>query len=262
MNLKTPFDHSSLMGRPGKIAQNTDGWRPIEDPEGRFSTGIRDFDRILGGGFRRGSFALISIDETVGTEDLDLLLFPMFLNNLYLSRGIMAVLPGRDSPHDFRARLTRFVTRRRFDSRVRVFDYIGEDKDLPFVVSLAKENRKTAVVMAAKAEQTVRGNRKKPYLEFTAYEVLEMLMGAEYALKLYFQGMKRIRMTGNLGIGILGPGLGVAAGARRMADTEVELHREDVGLIIRGVRPRFPSYLVTDDLQVGPPHVAFVPRPS
>jgi predicted ATP-dependent serine protease len=106
------------MRESGKVATEDASWKPILDPEGRYSSGIPDFDRLLGGGFQWGSTALISMDESVGLEDLDLLLFPTFLNNLYQSRGMIAVLPSRDSPHDFRARLTRFVTRRRFDTRV------------------------------------------------------------------------------------------------------------------------------------------------
>jgi hypothetical protein len=49
----------------------------------------------MGGAFQRGTLSLFSMDETVGTEDLDLLHFPMFLNTLYQSRGIMAILPSR-----------------------------------------------------------------------------------------------------------------------------------------------------------------------
>ncbi|MGA7750944.1 MAG: gas vesicle protein GvpD basic region 2 domain-containing protein, partial [Gallionella sp.] len=95
------------MPGPAKSTQKANGWKPIPDPEGRYSTGIADFDRLLGGGFQRGSVALFGMDETVGLEDLDLLLFPTFLNMLYQSRGMIAILPSRDSPHDFRARMTR-----------------------------------------------------------------------------------------------------------------------------------------------------------
>jgi GvpD gas vesicle protein len=246
---------------------NPDGWRPLPDPDGRYSTGIADFDRLLGGGFRRGSLALFSLDETVGTEELDLLLFPTYLNHLYQSRGMIAVLPSRDSPHDFRARMTRFVTRRRFDSRVRICDYVGEDEEAPYVVSMtpkkgAAKETNAATAKMENAERAVRGNRKKSFLELTAFEVFETLVGEDKALQLFYQGTKRTRMLHNLGIGLLGSGLHCAAGVRRMADTEFELRREEVGLIIRGVRPTFPSYVVTDDLRAGPPHVVFVPRPS
>jgi GvpD gas vesicle protein len=262
------------MPAPVKPARRAGSWRPIPDPEGHFSTGISDFDRLLGGGFQRGSFALFSMDDSVGTEDLDLLLFPTYLNNLYHSRGIMAILPSRDSPNDFRERLTRYVTRRRFDSRVRVMDYVGEDEGPPYVVTVnsrSKEpferpstpkERAAAMAKVVKAESAVRGNRQKPFCELTAFEVFETLLGAEKATQMFFHGIKRTRQMGNLGIGLLGPGLGCAPGVRRMVDTQFSLHRDEVGLIIRGVRPSFPSYVVTGDLHAGTPYVAFVPQPA
>ncbi len=257
-----------------RVVQVPKGWKPIPDPEGCYSTGIADLDRLLGGGFHRGSTALLSMDESVGVADLDLLLFPTFLNILYQSRGIVAILPSRDSPHDFRARLTRFVTRRRFDSRVRICDYAGEDEGSPYVVSLnsggwgpkgrsrSPKEKERALAKMVDAEKAVRGSRKKTFLELTAFEVFDTLIGSEEATRLFFHGVKRTRQLGNLGIGLLGPDLGCAAGVRRMADTEFELHRDDVGLIVRGVRPSFPSHVVTTDFGAGPPHVAFVPGPT
>jgi len=261
------------MPRAPKPKQEGTSWAPIPDPTGRFSSGIPDFDRLLGGGFQRGSLAVFSMDETVGTGDLDLLLFPTYLNHLYQSRGIVAILPSRDSPHEFRARLTQFVTRRRFDSRVRICDYVGEDEGTPYVVNLnpnplsalpkrspAEERRALAKMVAA--EKAVQGNRGKPFVEVTAFEVFDTLMGSEKATQLFYYGAKRTRMIHNLGIGLLGPGLGCAAGVRRLGGTEFELHRDELGLIVRGVRPSFTSCVVTGDLTRGAPHVAFVPRPS
>ena len=261
------------MRKPGNANRAAVGWAPIQDPDDRYSSGIPDFDRLLGGGFARGSLALFSIDESVGVEDLDLLLFPTILNFLYQSRGMIAVLPARDSPHGFRARLTRYATRRRFDSRIRVVDYVGEDQGLSYVVSLAgaefnlhrkepspKERRKAIAQMVA-AERQVQGGRKNTFIELTAFEVFDTLIGTEKALKAFYYGVKRARFLGNLAIGLLGPGLGCAAGVRRMADTEFALRREEVGLVIRGVRPTGPAALVTVDPTAGPPHVAFVPRP-
>lgn len=257
------------------VPRKATGWRPIADPEGRYSTGIPDFDRLIGGGFARGSEVLYMMDETVRREDLDLLLFPTLLNMLFHSRGIMAILPARDSPHDFRARLTQHVTRRRFDSRVRIMDYIGEDEGPPYVVNvgggslLEQEDRKPdpkekqrAIAQVVNAEKAVHGGRQKPFVELTAFEVFETLMGVEKALKMYYYGIKRIRAIGNLGIGLLGPGLGCTAGVRRMVDTEFILHRDEVGLLIKGVNPSFPTCVVTPDPAAGPPHVAFVPRPN
>jgi hypothetical protein len=250
--------------KSSKISVN---WKPVIDPDGRYSSGVPDFDRLLGGGFKRGSLALFTMDESVGLEDLDLLLFPTYLNFLYQSRGILAVLPSRDSPHDFRARLTRFTTRRRFDTRVRVIDYIGEDHGLSYVVNLADAEanplqKKAAVARVVAAERQVQGHRKHPFIELHAFEVFDTLMGSEKALKMWYYGVKRARHMRNLVIGLLGPGLGSAAGVRRMADSEFALHRDEVGLLVHGVRPSFSSFVVTEDASAGRPHVAFVPRPA
>lgn len=255
----------------GKGENEADGWEPMPDSDERFSSGIADFDRLLGGGFRRGSMALFAVDETVELGDLDLLLVPTYLNFLYQSRGMIAVLPSRDSPHRFRSRLTRHVTRRRFDSRVRIVDYAGEDEGLSYVVNIRApldgpssdpKVRDRAIAQMVAAEKAVRGSRKKPFLELTSMEVFDTLLGTETALRMYYHGIKRTRQMGNLGIGLLAPGLGCAAGVRRMADTEFEVRREEVGLVVRGVRPAFPGHVVTIDAHGGAPHVGFVPRPA
>ncbi|HYA57669.1 MAG TPA: gas vesicle protein GvpD basic region 2 domain-containing protein [Thermoplasmata archaeon] len=262
------------MRAAARTLPDTNEWKPRPDPEGRYSTGIADFDRLIGGGFRRGSMVLVGYDETVTTEDLDLLLFPSILNTLYHSRGMIAILPSRDSPHDFRARLTRFATRRRFDSRVRIVDYAGEDEGLSYVVTIqnkamepgtrpgSEKEKKAAIEKMVQAEKAAAGSRNKPFLELYALEVMETLMGADQAARMFFHGAKRSRQLGNLLITPLAPGLGTAVAARRMADSEVELHHDEVGLIIRGIRPSFPGHVVTTDNVTGPPYVAFVPRPS
>ncbi len=266
MNLRTPSQLSFTMRVRATAASEETGWVPTNDPEGRYSSGIPDLDRLIGGGFRRGSETLFTLDETVDLEDLDLILFPIFLNFLYQSRGIIAVLPSRDSPHAFRGRLTRYATRRRFDTRVRVVDYFGEDHGLSYVVNLAKEGepipRQRAIQKMVAAEKEAQGGHKKPIIEYTAFEAFETGMGAEAALKSTSYGIKRVKIVGNLGIGLLRPGLGMSAGVRSAADAEFALHRDDVGLIIRGVRPSFPSFVVTADRVKGLPYVSFVPQPK
>jgi hypothetical protein len=244
-------------------------WTPIPDPPELYSSGIPDFDRLLGGGFRRGSFALFQLDSTIETAHLDLILQPTLLNFLYQSRGIIAVLPARDSPHAFRARLTRYVTRRRFDGRVRIVQYVSEDEG-PYVVHLksgskpakgSKARNEDMAKMEA-AEKAVMGLRRHPFLELNGLETAEMLFGAPVATRMFFPGIKRAKIVGNLMIGLLRPGLQCAQGVQGMADTEFALHHDDVGLILRGIRPAFPAHVVTVDLARGPPYVSFVPRPS
>ncbi|MCI4331518.1 MAG: hypothetical protein L3K19_06695 [Thermoplasmata archaeon] len=257
---------------PGQPAPKTspNQWTAIADPADRYSTGIPAFDRLIGGGFGRGTYNLIHTDETIEPADRRLFMTPMFLNFLYQSRGIMAVLPARESPHDFRAHLTRWVTRRRFDTRVRIVDYVGEDSEAPYVVPLRISNRVEStrrtdalrtkqIKQMVEAERAVQGARKRPFIEMVSIEILETVAGPETAARMLLHGTKRGRMVGNLVLGLLRPGLHCADGARSMADTELALHRDEIGLTVRGIRPAFSSHLVVADLAKGVPHVALVP---
>ena len=57
------------------------------------------------------------------------------------------------------------------------------------------------------AEKAVAGPDRKPFLEYTAFDTFESLMGDQVAIRMYFQGVSRTKHVGNLGIGLLKPGL-------------------------------------------------------
>ena len=240
----------------------TPAWEPVSDAEGQFSSGVPDLDRLLGGGYRRGSFVLVDADASVLPTDHTLLFAPTMLNFLHRSRGILAVLPARDSPHAFRSRMLAWVSRRLFDSRVRVVDYIGEDEEAPYVVSLKKSvGRTQAMQRMVHAESAVRGARGRPFLEFNALEVLETVVGSEKAARMYLFGMKRTREVGNLGVALLRPGLGCADAVRSFVDYELLASRTDLGLVLTGRRPAFGPHLVVPSSGDGGPHSHLVPTP-
>ncbi|HKV90658.1 MAG TPA: gas vesicle protein GvpD basic region 2 domain-containing protein [Thermoplasmata archaeon] len=262
------------MGARSRAGTAPKRWNAIPDPAGKYSSGVPDFDRLLGGGFARGSMALFHLDSSVTTEDRDMVLTPILLNFLHQSRGVIAVLPSRDSPHAFRDRLTRYVTRRRFDGRVRIVDYVGEDDDLPYVVALRaapgnstapaavrNKKREADIAKMVAAERAAQGKRKRSFLEMNAFEVIETVTGAETAARMFLHGIKRARAVNNLVVGLARPGLGCVEAVRAMADAEFELRHDDVGLMIRGLHPAFPNHVVVPDRALGPPHVAFVPGP-
>lgn len=243
----------------------------MADSAERFSSGGKDLDRLLGGGFRRGSMVLLRTDETVEPGDVERLLTPTLLNFLFQSRGVIAVLPARVSPHQFRAHLTQWVGRRRFDSRVRVVTYVGEDDEAPYVVHIesaggrkdSAKTRKTRVnsdmsKMVA-AEKAARGARGRVILELVAFEIAEMVAGPETAARMFFHGIKRVQGVGNLCLGIMRNGLESADSLQSLAETELSLHRNDAGLILTGIRPKFPGHRVETDPRLGEPHLSLSP---
>jgi hypothetical protein len=243
-------------------------WTAVADPAGSFSSGIAELDRLLGGGFPAGTLALLDTDVSVGPDELMVLLAPVCLNFLGHSNGIIAVLPGRMSPAMFRSHLTRSASRKLFDTRVRVIDYVGESEPRPYVVRIhaaagsrlsSKEVKKRGADDMAKmsaAETAVRGVRGRMFLELNAFEVMDTLVGSEMAARMFFHGIKRVQSVGNLCLGILRPGLGCADTVRSLAATELTVRKDARGVVVRGVRPAFPERVLIADPAHGPPSVA------
>lgn len=245
---------------PSSSRASVPAWLPLANPTGRYSSGISDLDRLLGGGFAQGSFALFELDDLATTEELDLLFAPLWLNFLHHSRGIIAVLPARDSPQAFRGRMLRYTTRRRFDSRVRVIDYVGEGDAEPYVVSLVplKEAERAMKKMAA-AERAAQGARGRSFLEFNAFETIETVAGPETASRMVLFGVKRARQVRNLVVGLIRPGLALRDAVRSMADCEIEVSHHAGALVLRGIRPSFPPHRVVPDPERGPPSAVLRP---
>lgn len=68
-------------------------FEPLPDTESHFSTGSRDLDQILGGGYRKGSAVLLEIGKNVSREAYFHILVPTVLNFLSKGKGI-AVVPS------------------------------------------------------------------------------------------------------------------------------------------------------------------------
>ncbi len=234
-------------------------WKPISDPERFYSTGIPDFDRLLGGGLRRGSFNAFEVDVNVGIDDYYMLFTPTFLNFLAQGRGIIAVLAAGESPEKLRETLIRHVPANQFDTRVRIPDYTANETEDPYILPMARFGREDAMRAMVTAEKAVSGAERKPFIEYTAFDTFESLMGDQVAIRMYFQGVARTKHVGNLGIGLLKPGLLVSSEILNMMDTYFRIINIDNAPCIYGIRPRTTIYAISPDPEKGAPHAILTP---
>ncbi|MGI0154926.1 MAG: gas vesicle protein GvpD P-loop domain-containing protein, partial [Thermoplasmata archaeon] len=234
-------------------------WKPLTDPERHYSTGIPDFDRLLGGGFRRGSFNAFEVDVNVGIDDYYMLFTPTFLNFLAQGRGIIAVLAAGESPEKLRDTLVPHVPPNQFDTRVRIPDYTANETEDPYILPMARFGRDEAMRAMVTAEKAVTGPDRKPFIEYTAFDVFESLMGDQVAIRMYFQGVSRTKHVGNLGIGLLKPGLLVSSEILNMMDTYFRIINIDNAPCIYGIRPRTTIYAISPDPEKGAPHATLTP---
>ncbi len=243
--------------RDGTAATGT--WTPIPDPERFYSTGIPDFDALLGGGLRRGSFNAFEVDVNVGIDDYYMLFTPTFLNFLAQGRGAIAVLAAGESPEKLRETLIRHVPAHQFDTRVRVPDYTANETEDPYIMPMARFGRDEAMRAMVTAEKAVAGPDRKPFLEYMAFDTFESLMGDQVAIRMYFQGVSRTKHVGNLGIGLLKPGLLVSSEILNMMDTYFRIINIDNAPCLYGLRPRTTIYAIRPDPEKGAPHAVLTP---
>ena len=247
------------IGPNGRSATSTSTWKPLPDPERYYSTGIPDFDALLGGGLRRGSFNAFEVDVNVGIDDYYLLFAPAFLNFLSQGRGIIAVLAAGDSPQRLRETLVRHVPPAQFDTRVRVPDYTANETEEPYILPMARFGRDESLRAMVGAEKAVAGPDRKPFIEYMGFDTFESLMGDQVAIRMYFQGVSRTKHVGNLGIGLLKPGLLVSSEILNMMDTYFRIINIDNAPCIYGIRPRTTIYAISPDPEKGAPHAVLTP---
>ncbi len=240
-------------------SSNSTAWRPTSDPERHYSTGIPDFDKLLGGGLRRGSFNAFEVDVNVGIDDYYMLFTPTFLNFLSQGRGIIAVLAAGESPEKLRDTLIRHVPPNVFDTRVRIPDYTANETEDPYILPMARFGREDAMRAMVTAEKAVAGTDRKPFMEYTAFDTFESLMGDQVAIRMYFQAVARTKHVGNLGLGLLKPGLLVSSEILNMMDTYFRIINIDNAPCLYGIRPRTTIYAISHDPEKGAPHAVLTP---
>jgi len=69
-------------------------FNPIPDTPEYFSTGNRNLDDVLGGGYRKGSMVLVEVDGKISYSQVNRLIAPTVANFLSLGRGVMVIPPG------------------------------------------------------------------------------------------------------------------------------------------------------------------------
>ena len=67
-------------------------FKPVPDTSTRFSTGMKDLDEALGGGYPKGSMVLIEIDEKASMR-YDYIILPTMWNFLAQGRGVFIIPP-------------------------------------------------------------------------------------------------------------------------------------------------------------------------
>jgi hypothetical protein len=234
-------------------------WACIPDSTAHYSTGTKDLDDLLGGGFRKGSYNVIEVAENVSTEGYYTIVRPVILNFVGHGRGAIVVLPGGDQAETLRDDLTRFMDKGLFDKYVQIADYFIQETKKPYVMALGTRNKEEALRNWRSVLQNLRGPEGRPIMDLAGFDTLEYLRGNDIAIRDLFNTVGRIKISEDVGIGIIKPGLKLTQEIMNMADTYLRIIDMNNSCCIYGVHPHTIVYAITPDAEKGLPHVRLNP---
>ncbi|MFO7619224.1 MAG: gas vesicle protein GvpD P-loop domain-containing protein [Thermoplasmata archaeon] len=234
-------------------------WVPILDHQNMYSTGTKDLDNLLGGGYAAGSYNVLEVEENVSNEEYHSVVVPILLNFISQNKGIFAVLSGGDHAETLKKDLEAFLPDGQFEKHVRIADYFTTKSESPYIMALGTRNKDDALRTWKSNQEFLRGLDGKPIMDFTGFDTLEYLRGGEVAIQHLLDAVAKIKISNDLGIGILKPGLRLTQEIMNMADTYLKIITIDKCPCIYGVKPKTMIYGIVNDLERGTPNVKLIP---
>lgn len=237
-------------------------FQPILDLPGRFSTGVPEFDQLLGSGFPRGASVLLEVGEHITTLQYHLIVSPTGWN--FLAKG-SAVIVVPSSGVDYNIVKERVLeagfTEDEINSLLRVCVQESlEIPDLPYIAKFKGKNLERNHLRYIDMMKELMRKTGQPVLSIIGADTMLSMHGVEEAIRIVNVDATRLRKSSCLGIIILKPGyerLAKILGA--IADVHLKITREHGALLLYGLKPRTGIYAVEMDVTKGYPLPRFIP---
>lgn len=230
-------------------------FQPIPDLPNKYSTGSKDLDKVLDGGFNKGETVLLEIGERISIGEYHLVLVPIMLNFIAQGRGILLIpSPGIDAEKARAIGLSYGLTDDEINRLLRVCEprSLGEDK--PYSIKFDLENLWEAYSKYVKLEEDLRRVTGQPVICVTSVNTLLSYFDEATCEKILSQDAIRIHKNEALGILVIKPGYEkLTIKLSSIATIHLKLVREHGCLLLYGLKPRTNLYAVEMDVSKGYP---------
>jgi KaiC/GvpD/RAD55 family RecA-like ATPase len=243
-----PFKHISV--------EQPRRFEPMPDSSTRFSTGIKDLDEILGGGYPKGSMVLVEVDEKASMR-YDYVILPTMWNFLAQSRGVFIIPPPGVEYTTIRdAFALGGFKEEEVEGFVRIFIRETTEARLgPCVLPVGGKDFESDLL---KYDAVGRELRKKSGRGSTLYIFgMDTIAdwygerGAYTAIRVLASVAKR---GSHLGMMLLKPGTPTLLKlASAIADVQLRVTREHGCVLVYGIKPRTPIHVMELDTSEGYP---------
>ena len=245
-----------------RMPTETRRFKPIEDSPDKFSTGSADLDKLLDGGYPKGSTVLLEIGRDISNMQYHLILAPTAWNFVAKNRGVI-ILPSSGISYDIvksRVKMAGF-SEDIIGSLVQLCILEGLFQTrLEHVVRLEGHNIQEDFQKYAKASCNIRVKTGQPILHIVGVDRIISYYGVEGALKILNTGASLVRENGDLLMAILKPNMyGFSDILNAIADVHLKIIRQHGALLLYGRKPRTRLYFVEADFSEGYPLPTLTP---
>jgi KaiC/GvpD/RAD55 family RecA-like ATPase len=245
-------------------------WKPVILADDRVSTGNEDLDKVLGGGFTRGTYAVIVADTNVTLEDIRLFTHAAIWNFLSQGLGVLYLPPGGAGVNEVVGELRRHLELKDLEN-LRVAEEFKSDEPTakeiqmsPNVVLLkGGENNIDADTYILFNTLTELKNQTgdNPVLRVIGFDTMDSKYSG-VTQKLYNEigfAIERTRASGCVTFGVARPNMTILAKVLDMVDWQFYLTKVNDTLLFQSIKPQTILYAVICDVSKGYPKVRLVP---
>jgi KaiC/GvpD/RAD55 family RecA-like ATPase len=237
----------------------TNSFRALPDGPFYYSSGSKELDAFLGGGFRRGSLVLIELGKHLG----DYWHVPIVRSvemNFIANDGCTVVIPmGNFPPEMIKEEFLRFFSGKVLRNSLRIVHRNSRETD-PCFLKLASASVDSRASRLTRNIRAMKGRQNRPCCYFVGSDMIEGLLGDAASMKsvgpTLSQGMK---YTGDLTLLAVREGSPMINEMMNSCDLHLKLDDVDNTLLLYSVKPRSELYHVKYDYGEGCPGIGLVP---
>ena len=238
-------------------------FQPIPDSKECFSTGSKELDEMLDGGYPKGGGILLDVAERVSTLGYTLIVMPIGLNFCVQGRSVMVVPPfGVDDELVKNLTLSYGLTEDEINRLLRVCDVPTplRDQSKPYTVTFEGEDLQKDYEKWMKVYNELQYETKQPILSITGLDKIVGLYGIDVAGKMFSIDATRIRQDNTIVFVIAKPGYEeLVKKLSAQAEVHLKLTRKYGVLLLYGVKPRTQLYALEMDVSKGYPMPKLTP---
>jgi KaiC/GvpD/RAD55 family RecA-like ATPase len=235
-------------------------WQPISDHGDLLSSGSPDLDRIIGGGFPRGSYVVLEAGRNVTLEEARLLSDGTAMNFISQQRGVIFSTAGEEGTDKIRNSLLPYLTDNYLDQYLRTVEYnlmtLGQPPHqgrdhTPVAEDLGYQSRIGGVY-----DDLKKITHSQPVFQWVGYDTLASgfsMIPEEKITRRIGSSIAENRSGRDLTIALARPSLKILDPLVDMVNWHLKIWKENGVLLFQGVKPETHLYAADSCIDTGYP---------